>query len=211
MVTRARPDLTWSYSVAATMMTRNPKEAAARVRHMLGYVKKTVEVGLCFDIVHEDPKVIDVYGDASFAPTGGASHGGSIAFVYGNAISWRSHRQTVVAASTAEAELIEATEAQLHTRPIVLLLAELEQEVRSSFLACDNSAALTMVGKAATYPWRSRHISIRGHLLDEAVKSGEVSFGFIGTKEQKADGLTKGLTQVLHDASMRQWKLGATP
>lgn len=39
LVTRTRPDLAWAYSVAASMTTRNPKEAAVRVRHMLGYLK----------------------------------------------------------------------------------------------------------------------------------------------------------------------------
>lgn len=171
-----------------------------------------MELGLVYERVGQDPtKKVDVYADASFAPGGGASHGGSITYVYGCPVSWKSRRQTVVSASTAESELIEAADAHLHARPIVLLLAELEQRVATMFLACDNSAAISMVGAAATHAWRSRHISIRGHLLDEAVRGGEVQFYFVGTHEQVADGLTKGLTRDLHGLALRAWHMASSP
>jgi hypothetical protein len=68
-----------------------------------------------------------------------------------------------------------------------------------------------MVGDAATHAWRSRHISIRGNLLHQAVTSGEVSFEYVNTKEQKADMLTKGLTFDLHEKAMDGLCLCITP
>ncbi len=211
LVTRTRPDLTWAYSVAASMTTRNPKEAANRVRHMLGYLKNTIELGFVYSRNDEGLCAIDVHADASFAPGGGASHGGSIAYVHGNPVAWKSHRQTVVSASTAESELIEAADAHLHARTIMLMLAELDQQTSLIHLRCDNSAALSMVGEASSKAWRSRHISIRGHILDEAIREGEVQFSYVGTKEQKADGMTKGLSRELHNTSLQMWRMVMSP
>ena len=154
---------------------------------------------------------IDVHADASFAPGGGASHGGSIAFVHGNPVAWKSHRQSVVSASTAESELIEAADAHLHARTIMLMLAELDQHRSLIFLRCDNAAALSMVGESSSRALRSRHISIRGHILDGAVREGEVQLTYVGTKEQKADGLTKGLSKELHRLSLHMLNMSLTP
>ena len=93
----------------------------------------------------------------------------------------------------------------------MLMLAELDQYTSLIFLRCDNSAALSMVGESSSRAWRSRHISIRGHILDEASREGEVQFTYVGTKEQKADGLTKGLSRELHQLSLRMWSMSLTP
>jgi len=212
LVTRTRPDLAWAYSVAASMTTRNPREAANRVRHLLGYLKATMEVGLQHD--RQSPeigKVIDLYADASFAPMGGAPHGGAVPYLHGNLVAWKSHRQSLVAMSTAESELIEAADAHLHGRVLSLLHIEMSQEIALVHLACDNAAALTMVGEAATFAWRSRHISIRGFMLDQAIRDGEVTFYYVGTADQKADGLTKGLAKELHARAMQQWRMVLCP
>ena len=101
LVMRTRPDLTWAYSVAASLMTRNPKEAANRVRHMLGCLKSTIELGFVYSRNDTHMCAIDVHADASFAPGADASHSGSIAFVHGNSVAWKSHRQPAMSTSTA--------------------------------------------------------------------------------------------------------------
>ena len=174
-------------------------------------MKSTIELGFVYRKNDAELCAIDVHADASFAPGGGASHGGAITFLYGNPVAWKSHRQSVVSASTAESELIEATDAHLHARTVMLMLAELDQNTSLIFLRCDNSAALSMVGESASRAWRSRHISIRGHILDEAVREGEVQFTYVGTKEQRADGLTKGLSRDLHSLSLGMWNMSLTP
>jgi len=212
LVTRTRPDLAWAYSVAASMTTRNPREAATRVRHLLGYLKGTMEVGLQYDRSFPvGGRVLDLYADASFAPMGGASHGGSVAYLSGNLLTWKSHRQSLIAMSTAESELIEAADAHLHGRVLSLLHIEMSQNISLVHLACDNAAALTMVGEAATFAWRSRRISIRGFLLSQAICEGETTLYYVGTLDQKADGLTKGLSKDQHNKAMLCWKMTACP
>lgn len=75
LVSRSRPDMARVYNTVAS-----PKAAAARVRHMLGYLKLSCEIGLMY-VRRNTPDVIDpthVFAGASFAPTGSASHGGSV-------------------------------------------------------------------------------------------------------------------------------------
>jgi hypothetical protein len=91
LVTRTRPDMAWSYSVAASMTTRMPQEAAARTRHLLGYLKQARGVGLVFRRPQQGYHRVDIYADASFAPAGGPSHdGGAVAYVAGCPVLWKS-------------------------------------------------------------------------------------------------------------------------
>lgn len=122
---------------------------------------------------------------------------------YAFGITWRERRlhrerssvvevdQTIVTTSTAEFELAEAVEAHLQVRNIALLLAELNQRVDCFSLASDNTATPSMA-------WRTRHISIRGHLCHQALLSSDVKFYYVGRTDQKADAMTKGLSHEVH-------------
>jgi hypothetical protein len=211
LVTRTRPDMAWAYSAAATMVSLNTKKAADRVRHLLGYLIRTIEHGLVYRKKHVGLKHVDVFADASYAPTGRKSYGGMITYVKGCPVAWKSKWQTVTAMSTAESELIESAEAHVHARPVVLLLGEMAQRMETMFLECDNTAALSMVGDASLLAWKSRHISIRGASLDDAVRSGEVQYCYCSTTEQKADGLTKALSYQEHLRAMTAWCMTSAP
>ena len=55
-------------------------------------------------------KELQVYTDASFAPDGGESHGCVVVKLGASLLAWKSSRQSMVALSTAEAELMEVVE-----------------------------------------------------------------------------------------------------
>ena len=63
-----------------------------------------------------------------------------------HAPTWRSQRQTFIALSTCEAELIAATTAVVAAQPMLLLLEEDRQFVKAT-LRCDNAAAIAIVKK----------------------------------------------------------------
>lgn len=86
----------------------------------------------------------------------------------------------------------------------------LSVEVNTYNLFCDNIAALSMVGNQAHMIWRTRHVPIRGHILYE-VLDVEVSFMYVGTANQRANAMTKGLTKQLHEKAMISWTLATTP
>eukprot|EP00971_Amphidinium_carterae_P164239 3256029-Amphidinium_carterae.1 len=49
---------------------------------------------------------LEVFTDASWSPTGEKSHSGLCTYYRGNLVAWNSKRQSLIALSSAEAELI---------------------------------------------------------------------------------------------------------
>ena len=78
----------------------------------------------------------------------------------GEAISWASRRQIIVAQSTAEAEYVAACEACMEGQGLrdvlIEVLPELETKIRMSI---DNQAAFVMATNP-TYSRRIRHIEL---------------------------------------------------
>ena len=125
---------------------------------------------------------------------GSASRTGWILCLGSHALTWGSQRQTLVALSTCEAELIAATSAVLAAQPMLLLLEEVQREVRAE-LRCDNAAAIAIMRKEEL-SLRTRHLSIRAEYLRSL--PANISVSYTPTGEQKADILTKGLAREVH-------------
>jgi len=168
---------------------------------MLRYLASYPNYGLRYAPLDDDAKLV-VHGDCSFAPNGKASHEGHCCFIGRSLVNWRSKRQTLVAMSSCEGELIAASQSLVMGRVLRLLFAELfgwSASDRDSFtIAVDNTAAIAQIQQGEHASWRSRHISIRGTAISSAVTAGEVSVIYVGTEDMAADGLTKALVnQVL--------------
>eukprot|EP00971_Amphidinium_carterae_P078286 1548809-Amphidinium_carterae.1 len=110
----------------------------------------------------------------------------------GATLTWRSHKQSLVALSTGESELYACIEGLSALRAARGLLLELGHEVIVSELLCDNSAAICLSNNDP--PMRSRHWSMRAWRLREAVRGGEVVVSYIQTDSQRADSFTKALS-----------------
>ena len=118
-------------------------------------------------------------------------------------MTWGSQRQTLVALSTCEAELIAATSAILAAQPMLLLLEEVRRHVRAT-LRCDNAAAIAIVRKEKA-SLRNRRLSIRAEYLRDLPEN--MSISYTSTGEQKADVLTKGLAKGLHQKAIRDTEI----
>ena len=184
--------------MAASVITRDLEECHLRTRHLAQYLATHLSEGL-FYRYGEEGEQMDIYGDASFAPGGSASRTGWILCLGSHALTWGSQRQTLIALSTCEAELIAATSAILAAQPMMLLLEEIRRQVRAT-LRCDNAAAIAIVRKEEL-SLRNRHLSIRAEYLRDLPEN--VSISYTSTGEQKADVLTKGLARGLHQKAIR--------
>ena len=110
-LTRTRPDLMFSMSRLCSQVLRAPKKVKEVAAQVQGYLKKTVGEGLRFKKGENgQEKELSVHTDASFAPDGGESHGCVVVRLGSSLLAWKSSRQTMVALSTAEAELLEVVE-----------------------------------------------------------------------------------------------------
>eukprot|EP00971_Amphidinium_carterae_P045230 890007-Amphidinium_carterae.1 len=74
---RSRPDIAWAVSRTARLVTRNPPLAYHRFRQVARYLRWTLDLGLKFIPLSDSEKsTLWTCADASFAPTGDASHEG---------------------------------------------------------------------------------------------------------------------------------------
>ena len=165
--------------MAASVITRDLEECHLRTRHLVQYLATHHSEGF-FYRYGEEGEQMDIQGDASFAPGGSASRTGWILCLGSHALTWGSQRQTLIALSTCEAELIAAISAILAAQPMLLLLEEIRRQVREELSL------------------RNRHLSIRAECLRDLPEN--VSTSYTSTGEQKAD---KGLARGLHQKAIR--------
>lgn len=106
---------------------------------------------------------------------------------------WKSQRQSVVALSSAEAEMIAMTEATrevIHTRRLLAHLDSAQPDPTPLF--CDSQAAIAAATGNGTSP-RRKHIDVKYYFVREQQKEGIINIEWVGTAAQPADILTKPL------------------
>jgi hypothetical protein len=86
---------------------------------------------------------------------------GYVFTIGGAAVSWRSHKQTILTKSTMEAELVALESATTEAEWLKELLMDLPmvaKPVLSILLHCDNQSVITIVGNAKKNAKFSRHV-----------------------------------------------------
>ena len=112
------------------------------------------------------------------------------------AISWKSAKQPVIAASTMEAEFMACFEATIHglrLRNFISGLRIVNSIARPLKIYCDNSAAV-FFSKNDKYSKGAKHMKIKYFVVKEEVQKQRVSIEHISTNLMIADPLTKGLS-----------------
>ena len=192
--TKSRPDLMHSVASMSSLCLRDPVLVERIGLRALSYLYTTASLSLLFggtEAAHE----VTAYSDASFSPSGGRSIGCSLVTYNGNAVAWRSGRQSLVALSTAEAELIEAVASVQLQAGIAALTCEINGLPVRRALLVDNTAS---IGLCTDSPgtWRTRHLRVRAHALREGVREGHLTISHIPGLQQRADLGTKAFDAV---------------
>ena len=169
--------------------------------NILKYVNGTRDYGLHYPVgVVEDSdpdlmrktrrskNTMEALVDASFAPEDMHSISGLVVLYAGSPIQWDSHKQTLIALSTALNALLEGLAAGRSVRSLLCQL----QPVVDFDLFNDNRAAIILAGGQGG-GWRTRHLRIRANCLAEAIKEKEVDLSHRAGTKLWADSLTKCL------------------
>ena len=200
---RTRPDLAFATSVMAALCSRAPSQAVAIGNKVLRFLQRTAEVGL---IVQWKEQGLVMFCDAAFAPQGARSHSGWVV-TYGSVpISWRSGRQTMVALSTAEAELMAMLDGAVATKSVEALLQDIGEQVHSRRISSDSTSALNITTGSSS--WRTRHLRIKANWLMEQICNGLFTVEHCPGERQPADLLTKALSAARIDALLTWWGVG---
>ena len=201
---RTRPDISAGVLKMSQKAMKDPTWTLELGMNILKYVNGTKDYGLHYPVgVVEDSdpdlmrktrrskNTMEVLVDASFAPEDQHSISGLVVLYAGSPIQWDSHKQTLIALSTAEAELNALLEGLAAGRSVRSLLYQL-QPIVDFDLFNDNRAAIILAGGQGG-GWRTRHLRIRANCLAEAIKEKEVDLSHRSGTKLWADSLTKCL------------------
>ena len=199
---RCRPDLTYVVSIMGSLATRDPARVALIGHKALRYLNATKEWKMRYST--GGARALITYTDSSYAPDGEKSHGGAVVFWAGCPIAWKSARQTLMTTSSAETELLEASEGALLMYSIDALLSDVGAKPTERELRVDNSAAITLAADEGG-SWRTRHLKVRSGALRQRIQEGWMAINFCPGVDQLADGLTKILASRRMGMLMKAW------
>lgn len=190
-----RPDIAFAVGVASRKLENPCKADWLKVKRILRYLKGTSTLGVEYrrDVsrgILEGFSDADHGGDVST----GRSTSGVVCRYAGGAISWMSQRQTSVAISTTEAELVAASEGAREIVWLKRILGDLTTLVETPYLSVDNEAAVRLAYNPEFHK-RTKHIRIRHFFVREQVTDGNIVVKRVNTADQVADILTKGLAK----------------
>ncbi|TYK14988.1 conserved oligomeric Golgi complex subunit 3 [Cucumis melo var. makuwa] len=114
-------------------------------------------------------------------------------FVWGNLVTWRSKKRSVVARSCAEAVYRAMSLGICDEVWLQKVMSDLHQECETPLkLFCDNKAAISIVNNPIQHD-RTKHVEIDWDFIKERLDNGSICILYIPLSQQVADVLTKGL------------------
>ena len=196
-----RPDISFSTGLAARYASNPDQSHMDAATRIFAYIRDNPSKGLLY--TKEAGLDLRGYVDSDWAGCldSRKSTTGYVFILAGAPISWSSKRQQIIAISTMDAEYIAATEAAkdaVWIRNFINDLAIPEYFVGSIPLYIDNNSALKLI-RNPEFHSRSKHFDAKYHFIREKVMdTKEISTLRVGTKDNLADILTKGLARPTH-------------
>ncbi len=192
--TRTRPDISYNTSILATRT--DPQQIdVADVDRILRYVKHTKSDGLSFG---GNEVKIRMYCDAAFnVHEDRKSQSGFVIFLNDESapILFKSKKQSALAQSSTEAEIIALFEAVRHLMLIVNLLEELGITVNKPIPVWeDNMAVIELISSDKILKGNARFIDRKYLSTREYIQTGDIKLCFVDTFNQVADCLTKAIS-----------------
>ncbi|KAL0339923.1 UNVERIFIED_CONTAM: Retrovirus-related Pol polyprotein from transposon TNT 1-94 [Sesamum radiatum] len=190
-----RPDISFSVSKLARYTSCPNKTHWGALDRVLRYLKGTVSLAIHYG---RFPAVLEGYSDASWIAKNSGSNGcsGYVFTLGGGAVSWKSAKQTLITRSTFEAELCALDTTGTEAEWLFGLLSQLpivSQPLPPIAVHCDSQTTIAKVRSRKYNQKTKRHIQVRLKSIRALVSDRVIGIDFVGTKDNVADPLTKGL------------------
>ena len=193
IATHVRPDIAHcAHSLSRHLNAPSYAHLSAATR-CIQYLHATRRLGISYSSNADHP--ISTFADSDWAGCIDTrqSTSGRVTMMQGAAVMWTSARQRSIALSSAEAEMVAASDAARDVRYIRRLLASIAQPIpHPTPLYVDNASALQWANKKAKWS-ASRHIATRHFCLQEWKRAGHILPIKVDTTRQLADIMTKAL------------------
>ena len=155
-----RPDISLSVSMVSQFMNNPTEKHMTAVTRILRYLKMTPGKGLFFQRTIKKEIEIFSYADWAGLVTDRRSTSGYCSFVWGNLVTWRSKKQSVVAHSSAEVEFCAMAQGICEGIWLNRLLEELWVPLKHPIvLYCNNQAAISIAKNLVHYDL-TKHVEI---------------------------------------------------
>ena len=189
LVTRCRPDIMYVMSRISRWTTRRPSKVIAAAPQIWKYLANSIQEGIRFGGNEDGCLDLLVYTDAAY---GNEGHGCSVVMWLGAPILWRSSRQQLQTASTAESELLEILEGGVLAEAVRVVVEEILERAVRCWQYSDSASAIAIVGGDSA-SWRTRHLRKRARYMRWRVLSGDVILRHTPGNGMIADLGTKAL------------------
>lgn len=191
-----RPDISYAVGVLCRFTSCPSMEHWYAIERVMRYLKRTLHLGLHYT---RDPAVLEGYSDADWNTLSDDSKAtsGYVFNIAGGAVSWKSKKQTILAQSTMESELIALASASEEANWLRNLLSDIplwERPIPAVLIHCDSTAAIAKV-QNRYYNGKKRQIRRKHNTVREYLTTGAVRVDYIRTDVNLADPLTKGLAR----------------
>jgi hypothetical protein len=204
-----RPDICFAVNTLSQFMVEPRQEHWVATKHVLRYLRGTMEYGLRY--LGDGEVKLQGYTDSDWAgsATDRKSTSGCCFSLGSTMISWFSRKQTFVALSSAEAEYMAASTASCEAIWLRKLLAGLfDQELDPTVIYCDNQSCIKL-SENPVFHDRSKHIEIRYHFIRDKIQKGAVKLQYIpipmalmgclhilGNKTNNKGNIRMGMSQI---------------
>ena len=199
-----RPEISVAVNMLARFMASYTHAHFTLAKHILRFLMGTINDGITFGPQQNiqpasdphlfSPTELYAYSDADWAtcPMDRISIGGSVQFLYGAVISWKSKKQKTPALSSGESEFMALSCCAQDCLFIRNILIDLGYPQPSTTIFEDNQSAIHLAHNPSVSE-RTKHIDVRYHFIRYYVNRRDLKIVHVPTALQIADVLTKNL------------------
>ncbi|RLM79074.1 putative gag-pol polyprotein [Panicum miliaceum] len=189
------PDLAFITGILGRYQSNLEMDHWKAVKKILRYLQGTKDYMLTYK--KSENLVVVGYSDADFADCVDTkkSTSGYVFTLANGAISWKSSKQSLTAASIMQAEFVacyEAVEQAVWIKGFIPGLRVVDSISKPLKLYCDNKAAVFYASNNKS-SGGAKHVDIKFYVVKDRVQDRTIELEHISTKEMLADPLTKGL------------------
>ncbi|KAL7292885.1 hypothetical protein TKK_0013555 [Trichogramma kaykai] len=220
LATVTRPDIAYAVNYLSRKQAAPSEEDWKDVKRIFRYLQGTRDTGLIYKANNEN---MYCHTDSSFRDhQDSTSTSGYVIKLFGDAISWRSHKQVYVSLSTCQAEYLAMSEAAAEIVSLDKAIRDmLGKTMFPAKIWCDNRSAIDCTQMDGSHKlknfdspldWITHCLNERErtgkkkHMADthgDYVKScaleGRLTISWVNTKENEADIMTKPLPAPSHN------------
>uniref|UniRef100_A0ABD2XR42 Reverse transcriptase Ty1/copia-type domain-containing protein n=1 Tax=Trichogramma kaykai TaxID=54128 RepID=A0ABD2XR42_9HYME len=220
LATVTRPDIAFAVNYLSSKTANPSEEDWSDVKRVLRYLQGTIDTGLSLRAYTDE---LSSFTDSSFRDNSDSiSTSGYVIKLFGDTIAWRSHKQSYLSLSTCQAEYLAMSESAQE-------LISLDKAIRDMLgktklparIWCDNKSALDCTQMDGSHKVKNfddplssineyleerEGTGVKKHMADthadyikECAMEGRLILGWLNTKQNEADIMTKPLPTQTHE------------